>query len=313
MLAFLIRRCLATIPVMAVVAVFVFSLLYFAPGDPVALIAGDQASQAQIDAVRERLGLDQPYFVRLFTWLGQIARLDLGQSIISGLPVTTLIAERLAPTISLMVIAIPLSVLIAVPMGILAAWRAGTWIDRAVMVMAILGFSVPVFVVAYGLSWGVGLKLGWLPVQGYQPLSNGLWPWLSHLILPAFTVGSVYIALIARTTRAAMLDVLKQDYIRTAQAKGLGLGAVLFVHALKNAGIPIMTVVGIGVALLLGGAVVVESIFSLPGLGRLTIDAILKRDYPVIQGVVLLFSFAYVFVNLLVDLAYTLIDPRIRY
>jgi peptide/nickel transport system permease protein len=313
MLAFLIRRCFATIPVMAVVAVFVFSLLYFAPGDPVALIAGDQASQAQIDAVRERLGLDQPYFVRLFTWLGQIVRLDLGQSIISGLPVTTLIAERLAPTISLMVIAIPLSVLIAVPMGIVAAWRAGTWIDRAVMVMAILGFSVPVFVVAYGLSWGVGLKLGWLPVQGYQPLSNGLWPWLSHLILPAFTVGSVYIALIARTTRAAMLDVLKQDYIRTAQAKGLGLGAVLFVHALKNAGIPIMTVVGIGVALLLGGAVVVESIFSLPGLGRLTIDAILKRDYPVIQGVVLLFSFAYVFVNLLVDLAYTLIDPRIRY
>ncbi len=313
MVAFLIRRCLATIPVMAVVAVFVFSLLYFAPGDPVALIAGDQASQAQIDAVRERLGLDQPYFVRLFTWLGQIVRLDLGQSIISGLPVTTLIAERLAPTISLMVIAIPLSVLIAVPMGIVAAWRAGTWIDRAVMVVAILGFSVPVFVVAYGLSWGIGLKLGWLPVQGYQPLSNGLWPWLSHLILPSVTVGSVYIALIARTTRAAMLDVLKQDYIRTAQAKGLGLNAVLFVHALKNAGIPIMTVVGIGVALLLGGAVVVESIFSLPGLGRLTIDAILKRDYPVIQGVVLLFSFAYVFVNLLVDLAYTLIDPRIRY
>ena len=313
MVAFLIRRCLATIPVMAVVAVFVFSLLYFAPGDPVALIAGDQASQAQIDAIRERLGLDQPYFVRLLTWLGQIVRLDLGQSIISGLPVTTLIAERLAPTISLMVIAIPLSVLIAVPMGIVAAWRAGTWIDRAVMVVAILGFSVPVFVVAYGLSWGIGLKLGWLPVQGYQPLSNGLWPWLSHLILPSVTVGSVYIALIARTTRAAMLDVLKQDYIRTAQAKGLGLNAVLFVHALKNAGIPIMTVVGIGVALLLGGAVVVESIFSLPGLGRLTIDAILKRDYPVIQGVVLLFSFAYVFVNLLVDLAYTLIDPRIRY
>jgi peptide/nickel transport system permease protein len=298
---------------MAVVAVFVFSLLYFAPGDPVALIAGDQASQAQIDAIRERLGLDQPYFVRLLTWLGQIVRLDLGQSIISGLPVTTLIAERLAPTISLMVIAIPLSVLMAVPMGIVAAWRAGTWIDRAVMVVAILGFSVPVFVVAYGLSWGIGLKLGWLPVQGYQPLSNGLWPWLSHLILPSVTVGSVYIALIARTTRAAMLDVLKQDYIRTAQAKGLGLNAVLFVHALKNAGIPIMTVVGIGVALLLGGAVVVESIFSLPGLGRLTIDAILKRDYPVIQGVVLLFSFAYVFVNLLVDLAYTLIDPRIRY
>jgi peptide/nickel transport system permease protein len=313
MVAFLIRRCLATIPVMAVVAVFVFSLLYFAPGDPVALIAGDQASQAQIDAIRERLGLDQPYFVRLLTWLGQIVRLDLGQSIISGLPVTTLIAERLAPTISLMVIAIPLSVLMAVPMGIVAAWRAGTWIDRAVMVVAILGFSVPVFVVAYGLSWGIGLKLGWLPVQGYQPLSNGLWPWLSHLILPSVTVGSVYIALIARTTRAAMLDVLKQDYIRTAQAKGLGLNAVLFVHALKNAGIPIMTVVGIGVALLLGGAVVVESIFSLPGLGRLTIDAILKRDYPVIQGVVLLFSFAYVFVNLLVDLAYTLIDPRIRY
>src|SRR5262249_4683121 len=199
------------------------------------------------------------------------------------------------------------------PLGVLAAWRAGTFLDRAVMAFAVVGFSTPVFVVAYLLAFVFALQLEWLPVQGYTPLSSGVWPWLENLILPSIALGCVYIALIARITRAAMLEVLQQDYIRTARAKGLGQSGILFIHALKNAAVPIVTVIGIGIALLIGGAVVTESVFVIPGLGRLTIDAILRRDYPVIQGVVLLFSFVYVLVNLLIDLVYTVLDPRIRY
>jgi peptide/nickel transport system permease protein len=206
-----------------------------------------------------------------------------------------------------------LSIVVAVPMGVVAAWKAGTWIDRLIMAFAVFGFSVPVFVVAYLLAYVFALQLEWLPVQGYTPLAEGLWPWLENLILPSIALGCVFIALIARITRATMLEVLSQDYIKTARAKGLGQPAILFLHALKNAAVPIVTVIGIGIALLIGGAVVTESVFVIPGLGRLTIDAILRRDYPVIQGVVLLFSFVYVLVNLAVDLVYTLIDPRIRY
>jgi peptide/nickel transport system permease protein len=196
---------------------------------------------------------------------------------------------------------------------VIAAWKHGTWIDRGVMILAVFGFSVPVFVVGYLLAYVFALQLNWLPVQGYTPWSKGFWPFLSNLILPTVTLGGVYIALIARITRATMLEVLSQDYIRTARAKGVGQHAILFVHALKNAAVPIVTVVGLGVALLIGGAVVTESVFAIPGLGRLTVDAILRRDYPVIQGVVLLFSFMYVLVNLVVDLLYTVFDPRIRY
>jgi peptide/nickel transport system permease protein len=212
-----------------------------------------------------------------------------------------------------MVNTIAFTVSIAVPVGVLAAWKAGTWIDRLVMAFAAFGFSVPVFVIAYVLAYVFALELEWLPVQGYTPLSEGFWPWLQNLILPALALGCVYIALIARITRAAMLEVLQQDYIRTALAKGLGQRQILFVHALKNASVPIVTVVGIGIALLIGGAVVTESVFAIPGLGRLTVDAILRRDYPLIQGLVLLFSFIYVLVNLVVDLVYVLLDPRIRY
>jgi peptide/nickel transport system permease protein len=200
-----------------------------------------------------------------------------------------------------------------VPLGVVAAWKAGTWIDRAVMAFAVLGFSVPVFVVGYGLAYVFALELDWLPVQGYRPLADGVWPWLRNLILPSLALGCVYIALIARITRASMLEVLAQDYIRTARAKGLGQRPILFVHALKNASVPIVTTIGIGIALLIGGAVVTESVFAIPGLGRLTVDAILRRDYPLIQGIVLMFSFVYVLVNLLIDLTYTLLDPRIRY
>ena len=313
MLPYITRRVLATIPVMGIVAFFVFSLLYLAPGDPAAIIAGDQATQADIDRIRAGLGLDRPFLVRFGEWTWQILRGDLGISIFTSLPVTALIAQRIEPTLSLMLVTLVLAITVAVPLGVLAAWRAGTWIDRLIMAFAVFGFSVPVFVVAYLLAYIFALELDWLPVQGYTPIANGIWPWLQNLILPSIALGFVYIALIARITRATMLEILSQDYIKTARAKGLGQRAILFVHALKNAAVPIVTVIGIGVALLIGGAVVTESVFVIPGLGRLTIDAILRRDYPVIQGIVLLFSFTYVLVNLGVDLVYTLVDPRIRY
>jgi peptide/nickel transport system permease protein len=313
MLGFLLRRVLATIPVMAVVALFVFSLLYLAPGDPASIIAGDQATPADVDRIRAGLGLDRPFLVRFAEWAWNVMRGDLGVSIFSNQPVTHQIAQRLEPTISLLVLTLTLSIVIAVPMGVLAAWNHGTWIDRVLMALAVLGFSIPVFVVGYMLSYVFALQADMFPVQGYTPLSRGIGPWLNNLVLPAVALGGVYIALIARITRATMLEVLSQDYIRTAKAKGVGSSTVLFLHALKNAAVPIVTVIGIGVALLIGGAVVTEEVFAIPGLGRLVKDAILRRDYPIIQGVVLLFSFAYVLVNLGVDLLYSLFDPRIRY
>jgi peptide/nickel transport system permease protein len=313
MLAFIVRRIVATIPVMALVALFVFSLLYIAPGDPAAIIAGDQASPADVVRIRESLGLDRPYLIRFGEWSWRILQGDLGTSIFTNLPVTQLIAQRIEPAVSLMVLTLIFAVSIAVPMGVIAAWKAGTWVDKSAMAFAVLGFSVPVFVVGYLLAWIFALKLDWLPVQGYTPLADGIWPWFRNLILPTVTLGLVYVALIARITRATMLEVLQQDYVRTANAKGVTQKDVLFLHSLKNAAVPIVTIIGIGIALLIGGAVVTESVFAIPGLGRLTVDAILRRDYPVIQGVVLMFSLVYVLVNLLIDLTYTLVDPRIRY
>lgn len=313
MTLYIFRRLLATLPVMVVVTVFVFFLLRLAPGDPAAIIAGDQASPADVVRIRESLGLDRPYLIRFGEWSWRIVQGDLGTSIFTNLPVTQLIAQRIEPTVSLMVLTLIFAVVIAVPMGVIAAWKAGSWVDKAAMGFAVFGFSVPVFVVGYLLAWIFALKLDWLPVQGYTPLSEGLWPWLRNLILPTVTLGLVYVALIARITRATMLEVLQQDYVRTANAKGVAQKDVLFLHSLKNAAVPIVTIIGIGIALLIGGAVVTESVFAIPGLGRLTVDAILRRDYPVIQGVVLMFSLVYVLVNLLIDLTYTLVDPRIRY
>ncbi len=313
MLAYALRRVVATIPVMAVVALFVFSLLYLAPGDPAAIIAGDQASPADIDRIRATLGLDRPFLIRFGAWAWDILRGDLGTSIFTNLPVTHLIAQRVEPTLSLMVLTLVFAVVVAVPMGVLAAWQQGTIIDRAIMLLAVFGFSVPVFVVGYLLAYAFALQLEWLPVQGYTPIAKGVWPWLSNLILPVLTLGGAFIALIARITRATMLEVLSQDYVRTARAKGVGQRPILFVHALKNAAVPIITVIGLGVAGLIGGAVVTESVFAIPGIGRLVVDSILRRDYPIIQGVVLIFSFVYVLVNLGVDLLYSVFDPRIRY
>jgi peptide/nickel transport system permease protein len=311
--AYVVRRLFATIVVMAVVAFAVFLLLYLTPGDPAAILAGDAATSEDIAKIREKLGLDDPFLERFGQWLGRLLRGDLGISIFTNLPVTHLIGQRIEPTLSLTVCTLVISVLVAVPLGVVAAARAGTWIDRLVMAFSVAGFSVPVFVLAYGLILLFSIELEWLPVQGYRPISEGIWEWARHLVLPSIALGTVYIALIARMTRAAMLDVLAQDYVRTAQAKGLAPAAVLIRHALKNAAVPIATVVGIGIALLIGGAIVTETVFALPGIGRLTVDAILRRDYPIIQGVVLIFSAAYVLINLAVDLSYMFFDPRIRY
>jgi len=298
---------------MGVVALFVFALLHLTPGDPATLIAGELATEADILAIRAKLGLDQPFHIQLATWLWSLLRGDLGISIFTNLPVTRLIEQRLEPTLMLTLTTLIVSITIALPLGIISAWKAGTWIDTAVMSFAVFGFSVPVFVLGFVLILVFSLQLDWLPVQGYTPISEGFVPFIRNLILPSAALGMIYAALIARITRASMLDVLAQDYIRTADAKGLATFDVLIRHGLKNAAVPIVTVIGIGIALLISGVVVTETVFAIPGLGRLTVDAIVKRDYPIVQGMVLLFSGVYVFINLLVDLSYTLLDPRIRY
>ncbi len=310
---FLLRRLAATVPVLLIVSVLVFLMLRLTPGDPAAVLAGDAASTDQIAQIRENLGLNRSIPEQYLIWIGKTLTGDLGESFYYKTKVTTLIGQRLEPTVSLALITITIAVLLAVPLGVVAAWRFGSWLDRALMGFSVLGFSIPVFVLAYLLIWGVSMKLGWLPVQGYQRLSNGVGNWLYHLVLPSATLSVIYIALIARVTRASVLETLGEDYIRTARAKGLPEIKVLLRHALANAAVPIVTVIGIGIALLIGGVVVTESVYAIPGLGRLTVDAVLARDFPTIQGVILLFSFVYVAINLLVDLSYVFFDPRIRY
>ena len=313
MLKFLAGRLASTLPVLVIVAIMVFLMLRLTPGDPAAVLAGDAATTEQIAAIRATLGLDRSIPEQFVIWLGHLVQGDLGQSYYYKMPVTTLIAQRLEPTFSLAVLTITLAVAVAVPLGVLAAWRFGSLLDRALMGFSVLGFSMPVFVLAYILIWLISLKLGVLPVQGYKRMAEGLGPWLYHLTLPALTLSVVYVALIARVTRASVLETLGEDYIRTARAKGLPESRVLLRHALANAAVPIITVIGIGIALLIGGVVVTESVYAIPGLGRLTVDAVLARDFPTIQGVILLFSFVYVIINLLVPLSYVLFDPRIRY
>jgi peptide/nickel transport system permease protein len=313
MVAYVLRRLLATIPVMLVVAVLVFLMLRLTPYDPAAIIAGDNATSEQVAAIRTRLGLDQPILTQFFIWGARTLRGDFGESFYFKKQVSELILDRLEPTLSLTLFTIVLAVLIAVPLGIIAAWRHGGWIDRLVMGFAVLGFSVPVFVIGYLLIYVFAIQLGWLPVQGYQRIALGIGGWLQRLILPALTLSVIYIALIARITRTSVLEVMNEDYIRTARAKGQTEGRVLIRHALANAAVPIVTVIGLGVALLIGGVVVTESVYTIPGLGRLTVDAVLARDYPTIQAVILLLSFAYVLLNLAVDVSYAFLDPRIRY
>ncbi|MEO8558085.1 MAG: ABC transporter permease [Rhodospirillales bacterium] len=313
MLGFVARRLLATIPVIGVVAFFVFIMLRLSPIDPAAIIAGEYANPQQVAEIREKLGLNQPIFSQFFIWLGRLLQGDFGESFFFKKTVAQLIVQRMEPTLALTVVTLFIAVIVAVPMGVLAAYRQGSWIDRVVMGFSVLGFSVPVFVFGYSLIYVFALQLGWFPVQGYTYLRDGFLPFIERLILPSITLSVIYIALIARITRTSVLEVLGEDYIRTARAKGLPERIVLRRHALRNAAVPIVTVIGLGLALLIGGVVVTESVYSIPGLGRLTVDAVLGRDFPTIQAVILLFSVIYVLINLLIDIAYTLFDPRIRY
>jgi len=299
--------------VMGVVALTVFALLHLTPGDPAQIIAGDYATPQDIEKIRAALGLDKPLLTQAGIWMGHVLRGDLGTSIYSGLPVTTLISQRVGPTAALTVLSLVISVIFAVPLGVWAAWRQGSWIDRGIMVFSVSGFSMPVFWLGFLLVWVFSIQLGALPVQGYEPLQEGAWRFVRHLILPAATLSLVYMALIARMTRASMLGVLGEDFVRTAFAKGLSPRSVLLGHALKAASLPVVTIIGVGFALLIGGAVVTESVFALPGIGRLTVDAIVRRDYPVIQGVILIISGIYVLINLVIDILYVVLDPRIRY
>ncbi len=301
MLGYLLRRILAAIPVMGVVALFVFLLLRLTPGDPAAILAGDNASPEQLERIRTSLGLNEPLYAQFFTWIGKLLHGDLGVSLISNVPVLKMIGQRVEPSISIAVSTIILAIVVAVPLGVIAAWKHGTWIDRFVMGLSVVGFSVPVFVIGYML------------IQIFAIITAGFGPFFERIVLPTCTLSFIYVALIARMTRAAMLDVLGEDYVRTARAKGINESGVLLRHALRNAAVPVITVIGTGFALLISGVVVTESVFNLPGVGRLTVDAVLARDYPVIQAMILLTSGVYVTVNLLIDVAYTLLDPRIRY
>ena len=313
MYGYFFRRLLGTIPVMLVVPVFIFLMLRLTPSDPAAVIAGDNATTEQVAQIRTQLGLDRPMVEQFFIWSGKVLRGDFGESFFFKKTVASLIGERIEPTLSLALFTMVLAVLIAVPLGVLAAHRQGSWIDRIVMGFSVLGFSMPSFVVAYLLIYLFAVWLNWLPVQGYQRIAEGLGGWVRGLVLPSLTLSVIFVALIARMTRTSMLEVLSEDYIRTARAKGQSERKVLFRHALRNAAVPIVTVIGLAVALLIGGVIVTESVFTIPGLGRLTVDAVLARDYPTIQAVILLFSFVYVMINLTVDMMYTLLDPRIRY
>jgi peptide/nickel transport system permease protein len=312
-LTFIARRLFATIPVIGMVAIFVFLMLRLTPGDPAAVIAGDYASEAQIAEIREKLGLSKPLVEQFFIWSGRALQGDFGESFFFKRTVAELIQQRLEPTLALALVTLFIAVIVAVPLGVVAAYRHGTWIDRLTMGFSVMGFSVPVFVIGYVLIYFFAVQWKLLPVQGYTRIAEGFLPFIERLILPAITLSVIYIALIARITRASVLEVLGEDYIRTARAKGLEERKVLIRHALRNAAVPIVTVIGIGIALLIGGVVVTESVYAIPGLGRLTVDAVLGRDYPTIQAVILMFSFVYVMINLLIDIAYTLFDPRIRY
>jgi peptide/nickel transport system permease protein len=310
---YVLHRLFATLPVVAVVTIVVFLLLHLAPGDPAAVIAGDNAAPQEIERIRVQLGLDRPLLQQFWIWLVRLLHGDLGVSIYSNLPVMRLIGQRIGPTLSLAAGTLVVSVLIAVTLGVIAAVQAGKFVDHLVMLLAILGLSAPVFVVGYLMALVFSVELEWLPVQGYSPIAAGLRPYLSHLVLPTVALALNFIALITRMTRASMLEVLAQDYIRTADSKGLATSRVLLLHALKNAAVPIATVVGIGIALLISGVVITETVFNIPGLGRLTVDAVLKRDYPIVQGLIIVFAAAKVLVNLIIDISYVFLDPRIRY
>jgi|TARA_B100001105_G_C22382940_1_gene440505 peptide/nickel transport system permease protein len=313
-LRYLFRRLIGAIFVMWVVAMLVFFMMRIVPGDPFEAMLFDTGDPAAAEELRKKFGLDQPAYIQYFTWQWNILHGEFGFSIYgSHQPVGRLIAEALPRTLSLAALSFFLAILIAVPAGIIAATRRNTGADYAVTIFAFIGLSMPEFWVAILLIIFFAANLHWLPAIGYVPLAKGFWPWFSHLILPAIAVGTGFSAIIARMIRSAMIEVLKTDYMRLAKSKGLSRQVLTMYHAFPNALIPVVTVVGIAFALLMAGAVVVENVFAIKGLGRLLIQGILNRDYPLVQGTILVVSGIFVFSNLLVDLLYTIIDPRIRY
>jgi len=298
--------------VVAIVALIIFALLYFAPGDPAALLAGDEATPQMIEELRVRLGLDQSFFVQLRIWVVSILHGDFGNSIFSGTPVLELVGDRVEATIALCLVTTLFAIIIGVPLGVVAAWRAGGIIDRAVLTMAAISFSFPSFVIGYILILIFAMQLQLLPVQGYVSISDDFWGFWVKIVLPCITLGLPFLALLARITRTTVMEVRREDFVRTAIAKGLPTNQVIMPHVMKNAAIPIVTMIGLGVSHLISGVVVVETVYAIPGVGRLVVEAILQRDYPVIQGVTLLSSFVYIIVNLIVDISYSFFDPRIK-
>jgi peptide/nickel transport system permease protein len=312
MFAYTVRRVLLAIPVMLIVATGVFLLLHFAPGDPAGVILGSDASEQQRLDLRHQLGLDAPVPVQYVRWLGGAVHGDLGRSIFLDKPVTTALFERAQPTVLLGSLSLAVALALGIPMGIFAAYRRGSWLDLGTMGAAVVGMATPTFVLGLLLIFVFAVKLRWLPVAGYQPLSTGVWSSLRYLILPAITLGAAQSAFLARMTRSMTLEVLNQDYIRTARAKGLVEQSVLFRHALRNAFTPLLTIIGLMFAALLGGTVVTETIFNIPGMGRLLIQAVSRRDFPLVQGAVLVIAAIYVLITLLIDLLYGIVDPRVQ-
>jgi peptide/nickel transport system permease protein len=310
---YLVRRVLAVIPVMAVVVTVVFFLIHLIPGDPATVMLGPDATSAQIDATRRQLGLDRPLHEQLLRFYGRVLQGDLGRSYFLDRPVVTVLLDRAEPTALLTLCSLVVAIAIGVPSGIIAGARPGSLWDRTLMLGALLGVCVPGFWLSLNFIYLFAVRLGWLPAAGYASVLVDPWAALRFMVLPAVSLGFNQSALIARIARSCMLEVLQQDWVRTARAKGLGEWAVVYGHAFRNALVPVITVIGITMAILIGGAVVTEIVFNIPGLGRLIISAILRRDYPVVQGVVLVTAAVYVLINLAVDVTYAFIDPRIRY
>jgi peptide/nickel transport system permease protein len=312
MFAYAIRRLLLAIPVMLIVATSVFVLLHFAPGDPAGVMLGSDASEEQRLALRERLGLNDPLPVQYVDWLGQAMRGNLGTSLFLDKPVTSALAERAQPTILLGLMSVVVALVIGLISGVLAAYRRGSWLDLTMMGGAMVGIAVPTFVLGLLLMFVFAVELRWLPVAGYKPLSAGLWPCLKYLILPSITLGAAQSAFLGRMTRSMMLEVMGQDYVRTARAKGLTEQTVILRHVLRNAFVPLLTIIGLMFAALMSGAVVTEQIFDIPGMGRLLIQAVTRRDFPLVQGAVLVIAAVYVLINLVVDLLVGVVDPRVQ-
>ncbi len=313
MLAYTIRRVLLAVPVMLMVATAVFLLLRLTPGDPAGIILGPDATEERRRELRRELGLEDPLPVQYVRWLGKVARGDLGRSLFLNKPVTAALLERAQPTLLLTIMALTVAIAIGLPTGVIAARQRGSWLDLGSMAVAMTGIAMPTFWLGLNLIFIFAVLLRWLPVAGYQPLSAGPWESLRYMILPAITLGVAQGALLARMTRSMMLEVLNQDYVRTARAKGLAERTVVVRHALRNAFIPLLTVIGLSFAALMSGAVVTEQIFNIPGVGRLLIQAIGRRDFPLVQGAVLVIAAIYVLINLLVDLLYAVVDPRIHH